>query len=67
MYNQYITQGGDRPVHLGQKALATLDNGLESSLDFKPRSIVEKTLKLAEEKKQPSENDESFIIMGKRW
>lgn len=49
-------------MDLWQKALATLDDDLKASLDFKnstKRDILEKTLKTAEEKKQ--------IALKRRW
>ncbi|KAL8724372.1 MAG: hypothetical protein Q9166_007983 [cf. Caloplaca sp. 2 TL-2023] len=49
-------------MDLWQKALATLDDDLKASLDFKnstKRDILEKTLKTAEEKKQ--------ISLKRRW
>jgi hypothetical protein len=51
-----------QPADLWQKALATLDEDLKASLDFKKstkRNILEKTLKTAEEKKQ--------LCLRKRW
>ncbi|MCJ1387016.1 hypothetical protein MMC17_010145 [Xylographa soralifera] len=51
-----------QPVDLWQRALATLDDDLKASLDFKnstKRDFLEKTLKTVEEKRQ--------LCLRKRW